>query len=195
VRERPRAARQTAILAAATRAFAAAGYHRTQVARVAREAGVADGTIYLYFRSKQELLVGLFRQGIGAFLDGLEAALAAAPDAAARLGALVAHHLAYLGQRFDLAVVTQVELRQSDPDLRQAIGAIIRPYFDRIERLVGEGCAAGAFDPHLDVKVARRMIFGTLDEQVTAWVRNGGRFDLSALAPEVTRLLGRALRR
>jgi TetR/AcrR family fatty acid metabolism transcriptional regulator len=167
--------RQASILAAATRVFAASGYHGARVSEVARAAGVADGTIYLYFRSKRDLLVALFEQGFDHFLAGLDAALEA----------LCAHHLGYLGARYDLAVVTQVEMRHSDPDLRQAIGRIVRPYFDRIEAVV-RPCDC-------DVRIARRMVFGTLDEHVTAWVRSGGRFDLAALAPEVARLLTRGL--
>jgi TetR/AcrR family fatty acid metabolism transcriptional regulator len=174
--------REASILAAATRVFAAQGYHGARVSEVAREAGVADGTIYLYFRSKRDLLVGLFEQGFDQFLAGLDAALAASSPA---LPALCAYHLGYLGARYDLAVVTQVEMRHSDPDLREAIGRIVRPYFDRIESVV-QPCDC-------DVKVARRMVFGTLDEHVTAWVRSGGRFDLAALAPQVARLLTRGL--
>jgi TetR/AcrR family fatty acid metabolism transcriptional regulator len=176
--------REASILAAATRVFAQSGYHGARMAEVARAAGVADGTVYLYFRGKRDLFVSLFEQGFADFLAGLDAALASAAEP---IDVLCAHHLGYLGTRYDLAVVTQVEMRQSDPELRQAIGRIVRPYFERIEAVLA-GRAAPA-----DVKVARRMVFGTLDEHVTAWVRSGGRFDLAALAPEISRLLRRAL--
>ena len=174
--------REASILAAATRVFAASGYHGARVSEVAREAGVADGTIYLYFRSKRDLLVGLFEQGFDQFLAGLDAALAASSQP---LTTLCEYHLGYLGARYELAVVTQVEMRHSDPELREAIGRIVRPYFDRIEAVI-QSCDA-------DVKVARRMVFGTLDEHVTAWVRSGGDFELAALAPDVARLLARGL--
>lgn len=182
------AERHAAILQAATRVFATSGYHGARVSEVAREAGIADGTIYLYFRSKQELLVALFERGFRGFLEDLDRKLAGNLDPIAQVRALCAHHLGHLGSDFDLAVVTQVELRHSDPELRVAIGRIVRPYFDRIEAVVRDG----AFDP-VEVKIARRMIFGTLDEHVTAWVRSGGRFDLAALAPQVSELLLRAL--
>ncbi len=176
--------REASILNAATRVFAAAGYHAARMAAIAREAGVADGTVYLYFRGKRELFVALFQRGFAEFLAGLDEALASSTPP---LDALCAYHLRYLGARYDLAVITQVEMRHSDPELREDIGRIVRPYFDRIE-------AAIAAMPHdADIKVARRMVFGTLDEQVTAWVRSGGAFDLASLAPEVSRLLRRAL--
>lgn len=174
--------REASILEAATRVFAASGYHGARMQQVAREAGVADGTVYLYFRGKRELFVSLFERGFADFLAGLDTALALeAPP----LDALCAYHLSYLGSRYDLAVITQVEMRHSDPELRADIGRIVRPYFNRIEAIV-TGCDA-------DVQVARRMVFGTLDEHVTAWVRAGGAFELASLAPEVSRLLKRAL--
>ena len=188
-----RRARQAEILAAAARVFAAVGYHSAQVARVAREAGVADGTIYIYFHSKEELLLELFRQALGRFLVDLDTALGAVADPRQKLLALVRHHLTFLGSELQVAVVTQVELRHSDPDLRRAIGQLVRPYFQRIEGLLEDGRARGVFDPDLDVPVARRLVFGALDEQVTAWVRSGGRFALADLTPAVGRLLLRAV--
>ncbi|MDI3297995.1 MAG: TetR/AcrR family transcriptional regulator [Bacillota bacterium] len=183
------AERYREILRAAAHVIAARGYHGARVSDIAREAGVADGTVYLYFRNKQEMLVTVFREGIGEYLRHLEERLAGAADAREELRLLVETHLGYLGGHREFAQVTQIELRQSDGEIRRAIDAIMDPYFRRIDRIVERGREEGLFLPDVDRRVARRMIFGTLDQCVTSWVMSRHPYALAAIAPEVTRLL------
>lgn len=181
------------ILAAATRVFARQGFHAARVADIAQAAEVAHGTVYLYFRSKDELLVRLFAERLGALVAAARERLAAEPDAPARLCALVRLHLEALAADRDLAVVTQVELRQARAELRERIQAALRAYLELIDEVVREGQRAGAFDPDVDPRQARNVIFGALDQTVTAWVMTGFRFDLRAQVEPTCRLLLRGL--
>ncbi|MBX5464497.1 MAG: TetR/AcrR family transcriptional regulator [Clostridia bacterium] len=183
------AERYREILRAAVHVIAARGYHGARISDIAREAGVADGTVYLYFRNKQEVLIAVFRDGIGRYLRNLEERLEGAADAREELGILVETHLGDLGSRREFAQVTQIELRQSDGEIRRAIDAIMDPYFRRIDRIIERGREEGVFLPDVDRRVARRMIFGTLDQCVTSWVMSRHPYDLASIAPEVTRLL------
>src|SRR5262245_47623636 len=101
------------ILEAAVRVFARKGYYGARVSEIARKAGVADGTIYLYFKNKEDVLVALFDEVMAEHLERGKAELRAAKGAAARLQAVAEHHLRLFGDNPDLAVVFQVELRQS----------------------------------------------------------------------------------
>ena len=101
------------ILAAATQVFARHGFFGAQVADVAREAGVAAGTVYLYFRSKDDLLISIFEKTMASAIAEGRQALAALTDPEARLRRIARLHLARLGADRDLAVVFQVELRQT----------------------------------------------------------------------------------
>src|ERR671925_590929 len=101
------------ILQAAVKVFARRGYHGARVSDIARGAEVADGTIYLYFRNKEDILVSLFNEVMSDHLERARAELATVAGAPARLRAIAAHHLGALGGNRDLAVVFQVELRQS----------------------------------------------------------------------------------
>lgn len=181
------------ILAAAARVFARQGYHQARVAEIARAAEVAHGTVYLYFRSKEELLVRLFEERLGALVAEARARLAAEPDPPARLRTLVHLHLEGLAADPGLAVVTQVELRQAPSPLRERIQAILRRYLELIDEVVRDGQRRGAFDPDVDPRQARNVIFGALDQTVTAWVMTGFRFDLRAQAEPTWRMLLRGL--
>lgn len=178
-----------AILQAATRVIAEAGYHGAQVTRIARAAGVADGTIYLYFKNKEDLLISIFRERVGRMVAEACTALTAVADPAEQLRLLVEGHLQLLASDRDLAVVTQLELRQPSPTLREPIQAILRGYLDLIDGVVRAGQEQGRFSAAFDHRQVRNLIFGTLDQTVSAWVMTGFGFDLAAQAEPTYRLL------
>lgn len=157
------------ILDAAIEAFAVSGYYQCQVSKIARLAGVADGTIYLYFKSKQDILIKLFQERMGDFINDIRTQLNDSQSTRERLRAIIWTHFSYMEHNRSLAIVTQVELRQSDPDIRSAITGPLKEYFKLIEGVVTTGIECGEV-ASLDVKAARQLIFGALDEAVSDWV-------------------------
>ncbi|HEY8342948.1 MAG TPA: TetR/AcrR family transcriptional regulator [Calditerricola sp.] len=184
-----------AIIDAAVRVIAKYGYHNAQVAKIAREANVADGTIYLYFRNKDDVLISVFREKMGEFIHATRARLEQVPTAEGKLRELIHMHLSQLAQNWDMAVVTQIELRQSNPVVRTEIRETLKQYYRLIEDVVRQGMAEGVFRRDVDVRTIRMMIFGTLDETATSWVMKQGKFDLLAQVDPIHRLLISALRK
>lgn len=181
------------ILSAAASVFAAQGYHAARVAEIARAADVAHGTVYRYFASKEELLVSLFRERLGELVARARAALDGLDDPRERLRSLIEWHLRTLAADRDFAVVTQIELRQAQPSLRARIQQTLREYLSLIDEVVRDGQERGVFDPALDSRQVRNVVFGALDQTVTAWVMTGFRFDLEAQAEPTWRLLSAGL--
>lgn len=181
-----RAERQQAILQAAVRAFSRQGYHGCTVAEVAREAGVADGTLYLYFRGKADLLVSAFRFVLEGLLERLDRDLAQLDDPVDKLRRLVETHLVEMERDRDLASFLQVQLRQPDEAIRRAIAVPLATYARRIEAVLAEGVAAGRIRGDVGVRALRRALFGAVDETVSAWVL---RPDPGPLAPKAGPLL------
>jgi TetR/AcrR family fatty acid metabolism transcriptional regulator len=105
--------KRDAILRAAIDVFAERGFFSAQVADIARAAGVAAGTVYLYFKSKDDLLVSIFDRSMREGLTLGRAVVADLDDPRERLRRLARAHLARLGGDRNLAIVFQVELRQS----------------------------------------------------------------------------------
>ncbi len=182
------------ILEAAVRSFARTGYHRTRVADIAREAGVADGTVYIYFESKEDILVSLFQSLMNNFVKGLLSALAQCPDADEKLKTVIRYHLTTLSARPDQAKVTQIELRQIDQSINQGISKPLKSYFQLIEEVIEEGKKQGLYRRGLDTKTARKVVFGAVDEVVTCWVMSSKPYDLTALSEPVYELLAKGLR-
>ena len=107
------------IIEAAVRVFARTGYYNSRVSDIAKEAGIASGTIYLYFKTKDEILVTLFREKMAYFVADVRKAIAAEPDAVAKLRRLIALHFQILEEHPEMAEVVQVELRQGQKFFRE----------------------------------------------------------------------------
>ncbi|MBM4762495.1 TetR/AcrR family transcriptional regulator [Bacillus sp. B15-48] len=177
------------IIDAAMVVIAENGYHHAQVSKIAKQAGVADGTIYLYFRNKEDILISLFQEKMGNFIEILEQKIAGKTSAAEKLLMLVEEHLKWLTEDRHLAIVTQIELRQSNKELRLKINEILKDYLAIIEKVVVEGIKTKEFSNDLDVRLARQMIFGTIDETVTTWIMNDLKYSLPALAGPLHQML------
>ncbi|OFW81146.1 MAG: TetR family transcriptional regulator [Alicyclobacillus sp. RIFOXYA1_FULL_53_8] len=182
-------AKYQAILQAAVQVMAESGYHHAQISRIARAAGVADGTVYLYFKNKEDLLISLLRQTIGRIVDKGRERLAHAQRAQEKLRELVSLYFEELGSNPQLAMVMQVHLRQVDANIRREIGDIMKPFYDALDDIVAQGVAEQSFRVSINRRIARRMIFGTIDETVTAWVLTGSKYSLLALSGDVVDVL------
>ncbi len=177
------------IVDAAVIVIAENGYHQAQVSKIAKEAGVADGTIYLYFKNKEDILISVFREKMGVFVDNVKEILQKEISATEMLAKMIENHFSLLNGDRHLAIVTQLELRQSNKDLRYRINEVLKEYLTLLDTILKEGIEKGEFDEHIDIRLARQMVFGTIDETITSWVMNDQKYDLMKLAPEVHRLL------
>ena len=158
------------IIDAAIRVFARNGYFNSRVSDIAREAGIASGTIYLYFRTKEEILVTLFREKMAAFVAHLRAEIAGESDPVAKIRRLVQLHFSVLEQSPALAEVVQVELRQGHKFFRGASAHEVSAYFELIGSVLEEGVAAGRFHRDLPVKVGSNVLDVAMDQMATSWV-------------------------
>lgn len=176
------------ILRAATRVFAQNGYFQSQVADVARVAGVAAGTVYLYFEGKDDLLVSIFERSMGEAIAEGRAAVGGVADPAERLRRIARLHLGRLGRDRQLAVVFQVELRQSVKFMERFSATFLQDYLKLIRDTIADGQHSGAFRKGLSPTTAAKIFFGALDEMATNWVLSRRKYDLTAEADAVVDL-------
>lgn len=177
------------IIDAAVVTIAENGYHQCQVSKIAKQAGVADGTIYLYFKNKEDILISMFREKLEQFVESVVPIIEGKTSAAEKLLLLIENHYKILASDHHLAVVTQLELRQTKRDLRLKINEILKGYLKLVDQIILEGIEQGEFPNTLDVRLARQMIFGTIDETATTWVMNDHKYDLVSQAPKIHQLL------
>jgi TetR/AcrR family fatty acid metabolism transcriptional regulator len=183
-----RADKRELILKAAVRTFAERGFFGAQVADVARAAGVAAGTVYLYFRGKDDLLVSIFERTMREAIAEGRAALADAPTPLERLRRIAHLHLERLGRDRATAVVFQVELRQSTKFMEQFSSSLLREYLGVIRDIIADGQAAGVFRRGINPTLAAKIFFGALDEMATNWVLSRRRYALAADADAIVDL-------
>jgi TetR/AcrR family transcriptional regulator, fatty acid metabolism regulator protein len=177
--------KRDAILRAAIDVFAERGYFNAQVADVARVAGVAAGTVYLYFRSKDDLLISIFERTMREALAHGRASVADVNDPCERLRRLARGHLARLGQDRKLAVVFQVELRQSTKFMERLSSSFLRDYLGLIREAIADGQRAHIFRSTLNPTMAAKALFGALDEMATNWILSRRRYALEREADAV----------
>jgi TetR/AcrR family transcriptional regulator, fatty acid metabolism regulator protein len=184
-----RAEKARAILRAAAKVFARSGYFNAKVSDVAREAGVADGTVYLYFKNKDDLLSSIFSTAMEEFLSRARTELAEVPDPCERLRRFAHLHLALLEQERDMAVVFQVELRQSTKFMEQFSTTYLADYFKVIREIIEDGQRRGLFRTQLNPQVVTKVIFGALDEMATNWILSHNQYKLTAMVEPVLDIL------
>jgi TetR/AcrR family transcriptional regulator, fatty acid metabolism regulator protein len=176
------------IIEAAIRVFARKGYYNSRVSDIARAAGIAAGTIYLYFDTKQEILICLFRDKMAAFVAAAWRAIAEEHDAIAKVRRLVYLHFEILEGQPELAEVVQVELRQGQKFFRGPATQEIAGYFALIASILEEGVATGLFRADVPVKLTAKMLFGAMDQMATSWVLGKRGYRLVDVAPAVADL-------
>jgi len=177
------------ILDAAIAVIGEKGFHNSRVSDIADRADVADGTIYLYFKSKEQILMAALDSAFEAFLRQAKAEMSGMEDAAARLRALAGLHLRALNKNRNLAVVLQTELRQSAKFLAEFSQRELKGYFNLIREIIRDGQQKGSIRPDISDKIAAACLFGAMDELVTAWVLSSREYDLAAAADPVVDLL------
>ncbi|MBC7898775.1 MAG: TetR/AcrR family transcriptional regulator [Saprospiraceae bacterium] len=180
--------KREAILRAATKVFARKGYFSSKVSDIAGEAGIADGTVYLYFKSKDEILHSIFDRAMAEFISEGKKELAEISEPEAKLHRIAELHLEKLGADRDMAIVFQVELRGSTKFMREFSAAGFAEYLDIIRETIDEGQKSGVFRKDLKPVVCAKILYGALDEMVTNWILSSKSYPLAPMAGEVLKI-------
>ncbi|MGD9950361.1 MAG: TetR/AcrR family transcriptional regulator [Desulfobulbus sp.] len=157
------------IIRAATKVFAKKGFFNARISDIAKEAKVADGTIYLYFNNKFDILLSVFEQEIGKLIDQVIALLEKETDPQVKLQIFITNHLEEMKKNRYLAEVIHIELRQTSKLIREYRKNTFNEYLAIIAQILTEGQDAGIFRKEIRPQVARQMIFGALDEISRCW--------------------------
>ena len=180
--------KREAILNAAVKVFAQKGFFNSKVADIAGEAGIADGTVYLYFKSKDEILHSIFDRAMEEFISEGKREITEIKEADKRLQRIAELHLEKLGADRNLAIVFQVELRGSTKFMEEFSATGFAEYLEVIHRTIEKGQQAGVFRKDLNATVCSKILFGALDEMVTNWILSKKPYPLAPMANEVLKI-------
>lgn len=157
------------ILKAAIKVFARKGFYATRVSEIAKAAKVADGTIYLYFKNKDDVLISIFEDRIGRLLEVLANEVARAPDVESKIRCIIELQLGQLEGERDLAEVITVNLRQSSRLLKQYAAPLFVRYLDLIASVVSDGQRDGVIRRDISPRIVARALWGGLDALALTW--------------------------
>ena len=182
------------ILDAAVRVFARKGFYQARVSEIAREAGVADGTIYLYFQNKDDILISLFEEGMKMVIDNVKTEIDQVDDPLEKIRRFARAHLSLIENHKDMAEIIQVELRQSTKFMKEYRNEKFYEYIDIIGSIVMEGQAQGVIRPEVEPGVVKRALFGALDEMSRFWVLSSKRkYSISTAADQISEFFIRGI--
>ena len=181
------------ILEAAVKVFARHGFRQSTVAQIAKEAGVADGTIYLYFKNKDDILVQFFSSKAKQVFDCFRAEVGRGASSAEKLRNLVRVHLGEFQRDPDMAVVYQIETHQSSRLAEDQIREMAKMYQDILAEIVEQGQQEGAIRKDLYVGLVKRFILGAVEETIGTWLHSGRSYDLTSMADPLVDLFMRGI--
>lgn len=181
------------ILEAAIKVFARRGFYQATISQIAKEAGVADGTIYLYFKNKDDILIQFFNFKTKQVFDQFRAAVEKADNAEQKLRNLIHHHLeAFQGDR-NMALVYQAVTRQHNRLVKNEIREMSKMYLDIVSEIIEQGQEEGAMRKDLYMSLVKRFILGSVDEVINTWLLAGSKYDLISMADPLIDLLIRGI--
>ena len=163
------------ILKAATQVFAQNGFYNSKIAQIAKIANVADGTIYLYFKNKDDILISLFEDEMNKIIRSMKEEIIRETGFENKIRKFIEKHLALIDENRDMAEVMQIELRQSHKFMKAYAGTKFSDYLNIISSIITQGQKDGEVNPDIIPGVAKRILFGALDEISSYWVLSKNR--------------------
>ena len=161
------------IIVSATKVFAKKGFFNARISDIAKEAKVADGTIYLYFNNKFDILISVLEEEIGKIIEQIEKAIEKETDPEKMLTIFIEKHLSAMKQNKNLAEVIHIELRQSDRLVKEYRNTSFKQYIDVISKIIRKGQELGIYRTDILPDIAKRAFFGALDEVSRIWTTPG----------------------
>lgn len=178
------------IIRAATKVFAKKGFFNARISDIAKEAKVADGTIYLYFNNKFDILLSVFEQEIGKLIDQVTSLLNKEENPKVKLEIFITNHLEEMKKNRYLAEVIHIELRQTSKLIREYRKNTFNEYLAIISAIIAQGQEAGVFRKEIEPEIARQMVFGALDEISRCWhVGSDCPFTTEEVSQQITSIL------
>ena len=175
------------IIDAATKIFAEKGFFQAKVSDIAREAQVADGTIYLYFENKDDILISLFEEQMKVVLEDMRAKVFREKDAIRKIEQFAIAHLKLIELNKNVAEIIQVELRQSSKFMKEYKNEQFMQYLNLIGDIIREGQEEGICKKEIIPDIAKRAFFGALDEMSRFWVLSSRKkYDIETAAKQIS---------
>lgn len=169
-----------AILESAGSVFARLGFYKSTISQIAAEAGVADGTIYLYFKNKDDILYQFLQFKTTVFFEKMRQAVDQSETAELKLRSLIRCHLQEFQNDMNMAVIFQSEVRYRR-DIAFHVKDVSKMYLECLSEIIEQGQMEGTLRQDLFVGLVKRFVLGGVEGVINTWVAADGKYDLVAM--------------
>lgn len=181
------------ILQSAGAVFSELGFYKATISQIATKAGVADGTLYLYFKNKDDILYQYISFKTEQVFKKMHAAVEDGRTAEEKLRYLIHCHLQEFQNDKHMAIIFQSEVRYLR-DIQSQIKDISKMYLDLLSEIIEQGQIEGSMRQDLFVGLVKRFILGAVEGVISTWVSADGRYDLVSMADPLVDLYLTGLR-
>jgi len=184
------AGKRERILKAAIKVFARNGFFHAKVEEIAKEAGVATGTTYLYFENKDDILISIFEEEMQPIIEAMKVELNSKQTAREKILCFVNLHFEMIQNKPDMAQLLEVELRQSSKFIHGYEGTKFKEYLNVVSAALEEGQAKGEFRKDIHPSIFKQILFGAVDQIATNWtLSKSKKYSLKQSAEQVAAII------
>ncbi|MBN2000621.1 TetR/AcrR family transcriptional regulator [candidate division KSB1 bacterium] len=174
------------LLKAAVKVFARDGFFHAKVETIAKEAGVATGTTYLYFDNKDDILISIFEEEMIPIIEGMKKELAVYKGPKEKLIAFVHRFMKMAEENPDMTQLLEIELRQSSKFMHGYKSTKFKEYLDIISDAFVLGQETGVFRQDVQPTLLKQILFGALDQITMNWtLSKSKKFSLQQSAEQI----------
>jgi len=181
--------RRESIIQAAIEVFSKKGFQAAGISEIAQRAGVADGTIYQYFKNKEDLFFSIpiektkeFRSQVELHLEGISGALN-------KIRKFVWYFLYFFKTNPEYGRLLMLEMRVSKSFVKTETYDFLKQSVSSVLDIIAEGQKEGVIRTDVDVYLLRHLILGVLEHMVSRWLLKEAKYDLIEHHQEVSRIL------
>jgi TetR/AcrR family transcriptional regulator, fatty acid metabolism regulator protein len=186
--------KRESIIQAAIEVFSTKDFKTASISEIAQKAGVADGTIYQYFRNKEDLFFSIPVEKTNEFRSQLELHLEGISGALNKIRKFVWYFLYFFKSNPEYGRILMLEMRVSKSFVKTETYGFLKQSVSQVMNILKEGQNEGVIRQDTDIYILRHVVLGTLEHMVSRWLLKGGKYDLLEHHQEVSRVLIDGLR-
>jgi len=181
--------RKRQILQAAAEVFGNSNFQTACISDIAQKANVAEGTIYQYFKNKEDLFFSIPAQKTAAFCEELDLHLEGIHDFQNKLRKLTWYYLYFFKTNPSYARILMLEMRVSKSFSKSRTFDKVTVFTDKVLEIIRQGQEEGLIRKDMDGHILREMLLGFLEQRVTRWLLKEEKYDLLGNYGEVCELV------
>ena len=182
------------ILDAATKVFARVGFSNTRIQDVAQEAGIAHGTVYLYFKSKDDLFISIFQESLGELIDYISSEVQKKDSAEDKLRWMISLQLDVIEENPDLTKLILIEFPGTGNFLNDRNIDVLSNYIDMIGDVLKNGIEEGIFSTNVKPDIIATMIYAAMQGIATRWILDGMNYSIKTMDVEISEIFLKGLK-